>query len=160
MMVKLSKHKSNLNVLTRGDLRTFLTLLWHWWHRQCIPSNWHKEAWSYGHVVLGFCRCHSPIMMMLILRCKIVSLWFRSILVTHFIPTILQPPQAVQYSKLKPNSSCVTTFWHYQLFFPISCWSIHFCMDTYSQSTLGWLGFADWWFITQNSIKLKVSVIY
>ena len=22
------------------------------------------------------------------------------------------------------------------------------------------LGFADWWFITQNSIKLKVSVIY
>ena len=53
----------------------------------------------------------------------------------------------------------ITTFCHYQLFFPFSCWLIHFCMDAYRQSTLGWLGFADWWFITRNSIKLKVSVI-
>ena len=50
-------------------------------------------------------------------------------------------------------------FGHYQLFFPISCWSIQFCINTYRQSTLGWLGLAGWWFITLNSIKLKVSVI-
>ena len=57
------------------------------------------------------------------------------------------------------NYQLITTFCHYQLFFPFSCWLIHFCMDAYRQSTLNWLGFADWWFITRNSIKLKVSVI-
>ena len=58
----------------------------------------------------------------------------------------------------------LTTFWHTC----ISCLSLSYVgkfifqyIDTNAngQSTLRWLGFTDWWFITQNSIKLKVSFI-
>ena len=48
MMVKLSKHQSDLNVLTQQGLRNLLTLLWHWWHRQCATTRWvQKEPWIY-----------------------------------------------------------------------------------------------------------------
>ena len=58
----------------------------------------------------------------------------------------------------------LTTFWRTC----ISCLSLSYVgkfifqyIDTNAngQSTLRWLGFTDWWFITQNLIKLKVSFI-
>ena len=47
MMVKLSKHQSNLNVLTRWGLRNIWTVLWHWWHRQCATTKWVQKSFEF-----------------------------------------------------------------------------------------------------------------
>ena len=145
MMVKFSKHKSNLNVLTRWGLRNLLTLLWHWWHRQCATAKWVPKSLeftdTYGFRLLwisssNHCNCDS------------LSGLFRSDSVVTNRKTF---GTVNNYSHCKQCSTqnqtqilhvfigyhqLITAFWHYQLFFPFSCWLIHFCMDAYRQSAL------------------------
>ena len=167
MMVKLSKHHSNLNILNWWGLRNLLTLLWRLWHKKCATIRWVQKRLefmdTYEFRLLwisssNHCDCDS------------LSSLFCSDSVVSNRKTISTVNIAVTASstvlKIEPKFfMCLFVIISWlQHFDIISCFSlfhvsqIHFCMNTYRQRTLGWLGYVDWWLITQNSIKLKVFV--
>ena len=133
-MAKLSKHHSNLNVLTRWGLRNLLTLLWHWWQRRCATTKRVQKSLEFtGTCGFGLlwmsssnhynCEWHTRYSQ------------YRS----HRNDGNTQDQSQILHVFIG-NYQLITTFCHHQLFFPFSCWLIH-------------------WFVTRNSIKLKVSVI-